>query len=81
MERKPEYRLNVEVGDLVRLPSGELGVVADLDVLCGGHALEVTLFPFVGFFRRLWLSLTCRIRYYDNEVNSLTLITRLASAR
>ena len=69
-----EYRLAAKTGDLVTMPKGTLAIVTDWDIICAGHVKEVTLFPFTNWLHRFWLSLTCRLRVCDDDINKLTLV-------
>lgn len=72
------YQFVVEKGDVVRLPSGDIGVVAKYEILCAGHSLRVVVVPFVGMFKRLFWSLLNSYVFYDSDVNSLKRVGSLA---
>ena len=70
--RNETYQFSSDQGDIVVLPSGELGIVSKWELLCVGHVKEVTVFPlfasslkrFLGFFLGWY-------RFYDGEINKL----------
>lgn len=65
------YQYTVQEGDLVRLPSGVLGIVTRVDIICCGNVKEASVYPFVDFLHHLWLSLTGQTRFYDKKINHL----------
>ncbi len=66
-----KYQFTVQRGDFVRLPNGDLGVVAKQEILCAGHVNEVNVHPFVGATKRFFGCLFGRYRFYDREINRL----------
>lgn len=68
------YRFRCETGDLVKMPSGDLAIVTDWDIVCAGHAMEVSLSPSVGFLRRVWLFLTCKLLIANEDIDELELV-------
>ncbi len=77
MERD-NYKHASSEGDIVRLPSGIVGIVSHIDFHCGGNIKEVGVFPLTNWFFRLILTLLGRTSYYDDDINSLTLLTKAA---
>lgn len=61
----------VEVGDLVVLPSGVLAIVNNWEIICAGHVMEVTVYPFVNWLHRFWLFITGQTRFYDEQIDRL----------
>lgn len=69
----PEYRLTVEVGDVVRMPCGVEAEVARVDfpATYGYHVKQLALRPRTTFLHRAWLSLTGLSRPCEEEINRL----------
>ncbi len=64
------------IGDLVRLPSGDVGIVTDWDLVLMCHAVKIKVFPLVGFFAKLFLIVTFqwKTEFVGKEVSKLTKI-------
>lgn len=65
------YRLRFKIGDKVTLPDGTPGIIKDFDILIGGHVLEVKLHPITKWWHHLYLTITGKLRFYDQEVDAL----------
>lgn len=68
-----EYRMESKPGDVVRFKNGDLGIVIDWEILCGGHVKEIRIYPLVGFWKRLigTFRYSCW-RFAEDEINNLT---------
>ena len=74
------YQMNVSTGDIVLLPCGTLGIVNHWDIVEAGHCKEVRVYPLTNWLHRLFLTLTKKIWFYDEQINNLTPVI-LASLR
>ncbi len=77
MER---YQFTAKIGDIVRLKNGNLAVIATSEILCAGHAREITVVPFVNPIKRFLSFVLCRHRFLDAEINSLEKVGSLLQA-
>lgn len=68
-----EYRVESKIGDVVKLPSGDIGIVIGCNFLCGGNVKEIHVFPLIpGFWRKLFLGLRYSLwRFSENEIDEL----------
>ena len=60
-----------EKGEIVVLPSGTLAIVNGWDIICAGHVIEVTVYPFANWLHRFWLFITGQTRFYDAQIDRL----------
>ena len=67
---EPEYRLAVEVGDVVRMPCGVDAEVVSVD-FPDYHFKQVTLRPRTNTLYRAWLFLTGQSRPCEQDINQL----------
>ncbi len=66
------YQFTSEQGDIVQLPNGELGVISYVEILCCGHAKQVTVSPlFASFLKRLVGFFLLWYRFEDRGINKL----------
>ncbi len=71
MSQKEEYRLTCKTGDIVRMPNGVLARVKHWDITANGITKRVFLRPLTGRLQRIWLFLTTKTRFFDDEINQL----------
>jgi len=76
-----DYRFTSKVGDVVRMKGGTLAIVSDTEILCAGHAKELTLFPLTGIAHRIFLFLTMQLRPVEDEINQLTCVGNIDIAQ
>lgn len=69
------YRFSVEEGDLVRLPDGHLADVTDVDIVCGGHVMRVTIRPHGGILDMLRCLFRGWTWWYEGEIDRLTFVS------
>lgn len=65
------YQMIARTGDIVLMPNGTVGIVNHWDIVAGGHCKEVRVYPFTNWLHRLYLTLTTKIWFYDEQINSL----------
>jgi hypothetical protein len=77
---EPEYRLAVEVGDVVRMPCGvEAEVVrVDFPATFAYHVKQLALRPRANILYRAWLFLTGESRPYEQDINQLVKVGSVA---
>lgn len=74
------FQLSSRVGDVVKLPSGELGIISKVEFLCFYHCKQVTVFPiFASFLKRLVGFFLIWYRFEDQEINKLQKIGSLSN--
>lgn len=74
-----DYRFTSKVGDVVRMKGGTLAIVTGTDIICAGHAKELTLFPLTNSIHRAFLFLTMKLRPAEDEINRLTRVGSIAT--
>lgn len=67
------YRLRFKIGDKVTLPSGTPGIIKDFNILMAGHVLEIKVHPITKWYHHIYLAITGKLRFYDNQVDKLKL--------
>ena len=72
--KQEAYRFTVETGDVVQMTDGTMAVVTGWDIIWGGLVKEIRLHPFTGFWHRLWLSFTGRLRPCEEGIDRLVKI-------
>lgn len=71
MKEIESYQFTVSRGDIVRLPNGDLGVVARQEIICAGHCNQITIYPFVSLIKRIFGSFLLWYRFEDQAINRL----------
>lgn len=72
------YQYTSKKGDWVWLPNGQLGVVADTDILCGGNVKKVEVVPVrAGRLKKFLYRLFNVWSFYDAQINDLKPANRL----
>lgn len=79
MEGKEPYQFTSEEGDIVRLPSGDFGVITKQEIICAGHCKRVLVFPFVGAVKKFFGALFLSYEFLDNQINRLQRVGSLTS--
>lgn len=77
MER---YQFSAKIGDVVKLENGGLAVIATSEILCAGHAREITITRFANPIKQFFCFLFCRHRFLDDEINRLQKVGSLIQA-
>ena len=66
------YQYKSKEGDVVRLPNGRLGVIAAVDIICGGHVKKVEVVPEdAGQLKRFFCRMFNVYSFYDVQINDL----------
>lgn len=74
-----DYYLESKVGDVVKFPNGDLGIVVsckivpvDCDIVCTDNVKEIKIYPFVGFWKRLIGNVKYNCwRFTEDDINKL----------
>ncbi len=80
MERDT-YQFTVEVGDIVMLPIGAVGIVTEVELHIGGCAKEVLVYPFTNWILRAILLFTLKLSFFDRDINRLRPLHRVEALR
>lgn len=75
------YQMNANVGDIVLMPNGTVGIVTSWDILCGGICKEVKVHPFTNWLYRFYLSFLGKNCFYDKDINRLKLLHKAKEVR
>ena len=70
------YQFAVEIGDIVEIPGGTVGIVTGWDIVMGGNCKRVFVFPFTNWFHRAYLAFFGRTSFADEQINRLKPIHR-----
>lgn len=65
------YQMAARTGDIVQMPNGTVGIINHWGIVAAGHCKEVRVYPFTNWLHRLYLTLTTKIWFYDQQINNL----------
>lgn len=66
-----EYRLVAHTGDVVQMLNGVIGIINDWGIFHGGHIKLVHVHPFTNWLHRLFLVLTGKLWFGEEQINKL----------
>lgn len=68
---KENYRMIARTGDIVLMPNGSLGIINHWGIVEFGHVKEVRVYPFTNWIHRIFLTLTGKIWFYNEQIDKL----------